>query len=266
MNFDIVEEYMAKVFKIIMFTITGATLIAALLIGGFKVLGFYPDISWITIGIFIASCVLYFICGIWFVRTSYAVNEKGEKYLIPARLKMGKLFVFAVEMIQWNFLLYMIPSSQFWAYTFFFLILVVFFIDMKLTIWTSVGNVVSVVISYLVTADTALPVRDSIFIPEMILRWVAVILSIAAMILLNYMISHFLIHIRKSQLEENNARIEKVLSAAAEIVENLGESGKILADVSQSESASMEELAATGENLLKESGQLLADVDTSRNN
>ncbi|MBD5499233.1 MAG: methyl-accepting chemotaxis protein [Lachnospiraceae bacterium] len=266
MNFDIVEEYMAKVFKIIMFTITGATLIAAVLIGGFKVLGFYPDISWITIGIFIASCVLYFICGIWFVRTSYEVNEKGEKYLIPARLKMGKIFVFAVEMIQWNFLLYMIPSSQFWAYTFFFLILVVFFIDMKLTIWTSVGNVVSVVISYLVTADTALPVRDSIFIPEMILRWVAVILSIAAMILLNYMISHFLIHIRKSQLEENNVRIGKVLSAAAEIVENLGESGKILADISQNESASMEELAATGENLLKESGQLLADVDTSRNN
>ena len=266
MNENIVEEYMAKVFAIIMFAITGATMVAAATFGGFKVMGFYPAVSWTAIGIFVASCIFYFICGVWFVLTSYEVNERGEKRLRSGRLRMGKIFVFAVEMIQWNFLLYLIPSRQFWAYAFFFLILVVFFIDIKLTVLTSAGNVISAVIASFVAGDTAIPIKDDIFIPELLLRWVAVALSIAAMILLNYMISHFLIHIRKSQLEENNAKIEKVLTAAAEIVENLEESGKVLTDVSQNESTSMEELSATGENLLKESGQLLADVEISQNN
>ena len=264
MNLNIVEEYMNKVFTIIMFAITGATLIAAVLIGGFKVLGFYPTIPWVVIGIFVLSCVLYFMCGIWFVRTSYFVNEAGERHLIPQKLKMGKIFVFFVEMVQWNFLLYMLPSRQFWGYCFFFLILVVFFVDIKLTAWTAAGNVVSAVIASFVMADTALPIRDSIFIPELILRWAAVLLSVAAILLFNYMISHFLINIKKSQLEENNARIEKVLSAATEIVTELGTAGKVLTDVSQNENASMERLSATGESLLTESGKLLEDVEASR--
>jgi len=264
MNLNIVEEYMNKVFTIIMFAITGATLVAAVTFGGFKALGFYPEVSWIAIGIFVLSCILYFLCGIWFVRTSYVVNEAGERHLIPGKLKRGKIFIFLLEMVQWNFLLYLIPSRQFWAYCFFFLILVVFFLDMRLTVWTAVGNVVSALLASLIRMDTALPVKDSLFIPELILRWVAVSLSIAAIILLNYMVSHFLINIKKSQLEENNARIEKVLSAAAEIAENLEAAGKVLTDVSQSESASMERLSATGESLLSESGRLLNDVDEGR--
>lgn len=264
MNLNIIEEYMNRVFTIIMFAITGATLVAAVTFGGFKALGFYPEVSWISIGIFMLSCVIYFLCGIWFVRTSYVVNEAGERHLIPSKLRRGKIFVFLLEIIQWNFLLYLIPSRQFWAYCFFFLILAVFFLDMKLTVWTAVGNVVSTVIASFVVADTALPIKDSLFIPELILRWVAVILSIGAIVLLNYMVSNFLINIKRSQLEENNARIEKVLSTAAEITENLDTAGKVLTDVSQSESASMEKLAATGESLLLESGRLLEDVEEGR--
>lgn len=264
MNLNIVEEYMNKVFTIIMLSITGATLIAAVVIGGFKLMGFYPSIPQASICIFVISCVLYFICGIWFVKTSYFIDEAGERHLIPKKLKMGKIFVFLVEMIQWNFLLYMLPSRQFWGYCFFFLILVVFFVDMKLTIWTSVGNVLSSVVASFIVADTALPVMDRIFIPELILRWTAVLLSIAAIILFNYMISHFLINIKKSQLEENNARIERVLSAAAEMVENLETASKVLTDVSQNESASMEELSATGESLLAESGKLLEEVESGQ--
>lgn len=264
MNPNIVEEYMNKVFTIIMFAITGATLVAAVVIGGFKVLGFYPAVSWVAIGIFVLSCVLYFACGVWFVRTSYYVDESGERHLISKKLKMGKIFVFFVEIVQWNFLLYMLPSRQFWGYCFFFLILVVFFVDIKLTAWVSAVNIISAVISSFVMADTALPVKDSIFIPELILRWTAVLLSVAAILLFNYMISHFLINIRKNQLEENNARIEKVLSAASEIVTDLETAGKVLTDVSQNESASMEELSATGESLLTESGKLLEDVESGR--
>ena len=263
MNLNIVEEYMNRVFTIIIFAVTGATLIAAVTFGGFKALGFYPEVSWIAIGIFMLSCVLYFLCGIWIVRTSYVVNGVGEKHLLPGKLRQGKIFIFLVELIQWNVLLYLIPSRQFWGYCFFFLILAGFFLDMKMTVWTAVLNMASTVIASFIRMDTALPIKDSIFIPELILRWVAVSLSAAAILLFNYMVSHFLINIKKSQLEENNARIEKVLSTAAEIAENLKIAGKVLTDVSQSESASMEKLSATGESLLVKSGRLLNDVEES---
>lgn len=264
MNLNIVEEYMNRVFTIIIFAVTGATLIAAVTFGGFKALGFYPEVSWIAIGIFMLSCVLYFLCGIWIVRTSYVVNGAGEKHLLPGKLRQGKIFIFLVELIQWNVLLYLIPSRQFWGYCFFFLILAGFFLDMKMTVWTAALNMASTVIASFIRMDTALPIKDSIFIPELILRWVAVSLSAAAILLFNYMVSHFLINIKKSQLEENNARIEKVLSTAAEIAENLKIAGKVLTDVSQSESASMEKLSATGESLLVKSGRLLNDVEEGR--
>lgn len=43
------------------------------------------------------------------------------------RLKLGKIFSVLVLVIQWNYLLYMLPTRTFWGFLFFFLILIAFF-------------------------------------------------------------------------------------------------------------------------------------------
>ncbi|MBR1691420.1 MAG: hypothetical protein IJ711_01450 [Lachnospiraceae bacterium] len=266
MNTNIIEEYMNRVFITVILIITGSTLIASLVVGGFKIMGYYSAVPWVAIAIFVITCVLYFGIGQYFIRTSYETNERGDKRLIPSKLHNGKIFIFIVEMVQWNFLSYLMPSREFWAFAFFFIILAVFFLDMKLTVLVTVGNILSSIVVSIVRAKTILPVQDALFVPELLLRCLTVLLSAAAIVLINYMISHYLIHIKEDQLEENNTRTEKVLAAATEIVEDLSSASKVLADVAQNESASTEELSSTSESLMAENEDLLNKTENSKEN
>ena len=265
MNTNVVEEYMNKVFAIVMLTITGAATSAGVIIGGLKLLGFYGEVSWIGIGIFVFSCLLYLAIGIWFVSNSYEMVDGGKR-LRADRLVNGKIFIFLVEMIQWNFLTYLVPTRQLWGYAFFFLILVAFFLDMRMTAGTTVMLLFSVLVSCVIKGEVILPVKDEMFIPEMVLRIAALMLASGAILLFNYLVSVNLINMKKEQLEANAARTQKVLKMAEEIATNLSEAGKVFAEVAQSESASTEELASTGDELLKESGRLMADTERSREN
>ncbi len=265
MNTNVVEEYMNKVFTIVMLTITGAATSAGVIIGSLKLLGFYGEVSWIAILIFVLSCLLYLAIGIWFVHNSYEAVD-GVRRLRGDRLRNGKIFIFLVEAVQWNFLTYLVPTRQLWGYAFFFLILVAFFLDIRMTAVTTGMILFSVLVSCLIKGEVILPVKDEMFIPEMVLRIAALMLASGAILLFNYLVSVNLINMKKEQLEANTARTEKVLKTAEEIAKNLSEAGSVFAEVAQSESASTEELAATGDELLKESGRLLADTERSREN
>ena len=265
MNSNVVEEYMNKVFAIVMLIITGAATSAGIIIGGLKLLGFYGQVSWLGIGIFVLSCLLYLAIGIWFVCNSYAMTD-GEKRLRADRLKMGKIFIFFVEAIQWNFLSYLVPTKQLWGYAFFFVILVAFFLDIKMTAVTTGMILFSILVSCMIKGDVILPARDSLFIPEIVLRAAALLLASGAILLFNFLVSVNLINMKKEQLEANASRTEKVLKTADAIAKNLSGAGKVFSEVAQSESASTEELAATGDELLLENSRLLADTERSREN
>ncbi|MCM1155090.1 MAG: methyl-accepting chemotaxis protein [Roseburia sp.] len=265
MNTNVVEEYMNKVFAIVILTITGACLCAGVTVSGLKLFGFYPALSWLVIGIFVATCVLYFVTGLWFITHAYE-TEDGAKRIRPDMLSKGKIFIFVVLGIQYNFLLYMLPSREFWAYTFFFIILVAFFLDFKLTASVSALIMVSVVIGSIARAKTILPLFDDNVIPEITLRIICLVLSVAAVLLLNFMVGNYLINVKKEQMEENNNRVERVLSKVTSLAEDLNQTSIALTEISQNESASTEELSATTESLLDASNSVMAQAQSSRDN
>lgn len=266
MNTNIIEEYMNKVYTIVILVITGACMCAGVTISGLKILGFYPAISWMVLCIFVATCIFYFLIGLWFIFHSYEVNDNKEKRIKQDMLKKGKIFITLILIIQFNFLTYMLPSREFWAYTFFFLILVAFFLDLKMMALVSAGITVSVIISSIIRAKEILPVFDDYIVPEMVLRIICLVLSVGAILLITFLISNYLINVKQDQLEENNTRVEKVLSAAASLVENLSRTSLVLSEISQNESASTQELSATSETLLAESNNALSKAHESKEN
>lgn len=266
MNTNIIQEYMNKVFTIVMLVITGACMCAGITISSLKLLGFYPTTTWLALGIFVGTCVLYFVIGLWFVFHAYKTAEDGSKTLRVEMMRAGKIFIFIVMMIQWNFLSYLIPSREFWAYAFFFLILTALFLDVKMTALTTAGILASIVVSSVLRVKDTLPVFDEYFVPEMVLRCVCVALSMAAIILITWLIEHYLISVKQEQLAENNSRVEKVLTAASTLVENLSRTSDALAEISQNESAATEELSATSETLLLESNNVMKETESSREN
>lgn len=265
MNKSVIEEYISKVYVLVMLTITGACLCAGVTFSALKLMGSYSEVSWTPLIIFCSTCVLYLLIGLWFIRFSFA-KEDGVKTIIPQMLKRGKLFIVLLEFIQFNFILYMIPSRDFWAYIAFFLMLTVFFFDFKLTLICSLGVTASLVISWFVKADMALPVKDELFISDVVLRIVGVLLSVIALNMITLLADKFLINAKKAELKKNNERVQNVLGKVTSLAEKLGESSNSLSEVAQNQSASTEELAATSESLLSSNNTMLRRSKSSIEN
>lgn len=264
---SVIEEYMSKVYTIVILTVTSACICAGVTFGLLKALGFYPAVSWVVLGIFILNCVGWFLLGLFFIKNSYITNEAGDgKILRHDMLAKGKVFIIILLLVQFNFISYMIPSRGFWAFAFFFIMLSAFFLDRKMLSVVAAGIVCSVIISNIVKADVLLPSPDSYFIPELVLRVVCLVLSVCVVLLLVYLISRFLIYMKKDELDANNEKVERVISKATNLTEGLIQASTALSEVSQNESASAEELAATSTSLLTSSNVLIEKARESMGN
>lgn len=266
MNTNIVEEYLNKVYKIVILIITGACQSAGIFLIVCKMLGYYKTVSWILLGVFSFTCVFYFMVGLLLIKNAYYINDSNEQRIIPKMMTLGKLFVFAVMTIQFNFIIYMIPTRQFWAFTFFWMILGALFIDVRLIISIALMCNASLLISIFIRGRQVLPVSDVNYVPEIIMRGLALILSSVATVIMVYLVEHYLINVKKEQLEKNNSRVERILNTARSITHQLSGTSESLAEISQNQSAATEELSATSDTLLEESGKALKEAQRSAEN
>ncbi len=261
----VIEEYLSKIYVLVILVVTGSATCAGVTFSGLKILGFYGTVSWMALGIFVATCILYLSLGIVIIKRSYiAVN--GSKKLKPEMLHIGKIFVAAIILLHFNFISYMIPSRDFWAYCFFFVILAAFFIDVKLISIVSIEILLSIIVSFIVRAKTILPVSGSLFIPEMVVRCIGIVLSMASIILIVYLINCYLVNMKKNEIVTNNERVEKVLLTVQSLSEKILKSGNVLSEISESETASFEELAATSDALMSNSNELSGKSEVSASN
>jgi len=254
-----VEVYLSTVFKWGLIIMVCACICATVTLNGEKMLGLYADVPWLPLLLFALMDILFFAGAVLIVKTSFDT----EGYLKDGRLKVGKLFSAAVLILQWNYILYLIPSRTFWGYLFFFLILIAFFLDIKLLLTCGLACTVSLLIAWAVRGTALMPVRDELFVSDILLCVLALILSQAGLIIFVYFVAHFLVNAKKDELERNNQQVMNVLASVQAISGRLQAAGSSLSKVSENESASAQELAATSEQLVKSSNVLSAQTDES---
>lgn len=254
------EVYLSVVYKWGIITLVCACMCAATLYTFLKVIGLFPTISWGTMIIFDIMDVCFLVTGFILVKTSL---ENGE--LKEGKLIIGKIFAFLVLMIQWNYILYMVPSKTFWGFLFFFIILMGFFLDIKLAMGACITCIVSLFISWGIIGNN-LPAQDAIFITDLINCLVALFLSTAGLGMFIFFMTHFLVNAKKDELEENNKRVQGVIDKVTTLSEQLGNASESLLATSQNESASTEELSAITENLLNNSKDMLEKSIESKDN
>lgn len=262
----VIQEYLSKVFALSIVTITGMCVSAGIIFSVLKALGFYKTVSWIALIIFVITCFIYFIGGIILIKHSYMTDDEGTRVVKPDMMKKGKLFIVVIIFVQFNFISYMIPSRGFWSFAFLFVVVAAFFIDVKMILACAGEISVSVIVSGIIKADVLMPPADEYFIPEVLLRITCLVLSMTSIVLVVYMVSHYLVNMKKDEIEENNARIQYVLSTAKGLSDKLLRAGESLSEISTNESASAQELAATSETLLSDSDALSRKSDESMQN
>ena len=257
-----VEVYLSTVFKWGLIILVSACMCATVMFNTEKLFGLYPNVPWIALILFALMDITFFITALLIVKTSF--DEDG--YLKEGRLKVGKLFSAAVLIIQWNYLLYMIPSRTFWGFLFFFLILIAFFLDIKLVLVSGLACMVSLFIGWVIRGTALMPVKDELFIGDILMCLVALVLSLSGLLIFVFFVAHFLVNAKKDELEQNNEQVMNVLSSVQTLSERLYTAGATLSQVSENESASAEELAATSEQLVESSNILSTRTDESMAN
>ncbi|MBO5524349.1 MAG: hypothetical protein J5986_11850 [Roseburia sp.] len=255
------DEYINNVYKLVLLLVPGACQCAGLVYTFEKFMGWLPTVNWLALIIFDVTCLIYLSIGIYLVRTGLK-----DGAVLEEKLKAGKLFLLAVMLIQFNFILYMIPATDFWGFAFFFVILTAFFLDYKLVAATSVEIGVSIIVSWILWGEIHLPVKNEFFIVNILDRAICIALSLPTTVLLTYLISRFLVNAKKDEMERNNEQVRRVLTSVKSLSEKLYTAGTVLSEVSQNESASAQELAATSEELWDSSSLLGQKTETSMAN
>lgn len=255
------DEYINKVYVLILLLVPGACQCAGLLYTTEKILGLFPTVSWVALIIFDITCLIYLSIGIFFVKTGFV-----DGLVSPSKLKAAKIFLVIIMFTQYNFILYMIPSTEFWGYALLFVIAVAFFVDVKIVVITALEITVSLFVSWFVRGHALLPIKDSLFIPNVIARIVCLVLTLLFIVILTYLISHFLVNAKKDEMERNNKKVLNVLGSVQILSDRLQNAGISLSQISENESASAEELAATSEQLVESSNLLSVKTDESMAN
>ena len=254
-----VEVYLSMVFKWGLFILVCACMCATVMFNTEKIFGLYPNVSWLaTIGLGIMD-VIFFATAMFIIKSSF--DEDG--YLKEGRLKIGKIFSAVVLVVQWNYLLYMLPSRTFWGFLFFFLILIAFFLDIKLLLGSGLACIVSLFIGWFIKGTDLLPVKDELFLTDLLMCLVALVLSLTGLIIFVFFVAHFLVNAKKDELEKNNEHVTSILTTVRELSDKLHTAGEALSQISGNESASAQELAATSEQLATGNNQLSAKTDES---
>lgn len=257
-----VEVYLSTVFKWGLIILVSACMCATVMFNTEKMFGLYPTVPWLaTIGLGIMDSI-FFAIAIFIVRSSF--DKDG--YLLDGRLRIGKIFSVVVLVIQWNYLLYMLPTRTFWGFLFFFLILIAFFLDIKVLLAGGLACMLSLFVGWIIRGTDLLPVKDELFLTDIIMCLVALVLSLSGLMIFVFLVSYFLVNAKKDELEKNNEQVTSVLSAVQVVSKNLSTAGLSLSQVSENESASAQELAATSQQLVESSNLLKSKTDESIEN
>ncbi len=261
-NKTVIDDYLEKVYTIVLLVVTGSCMCAGVTFGSLKFIGFYPTVSWIGIVIFISTCVLYLVVAILLIR-----NRNDENGMLKKSMMLRtKCLLIIILTIQFNFIIHLIPSRDFWAFSFFFLLLMALFLDNKMNlIATGIVNI-SLIISFSVMPNVVLPVSDSLFIPELIIRIICIILSEAAIILFTYLCGGILLNAKRDEIDRNNTITRKILDKAVIAVEKLTETSDIVMQSIEANGSESEELNAISEELAAMSELILEKSKNARDN
>jgi len=240
-----VEVYLSTVFKWGLIILVSACMCATLVFNTEKIFGLYPDVPWLaTIGLAVMD-IFFFSVAVLIVRTSF--DKDG--YLKEGRLKLGKIFSMTVLIIQWNYLLYMIPTRTFWGFLFFFLILTAFFLDIKMLLISGLACMVSLFIGWFIRGTDLLPVKDELFITDILLCVIALVLSLSGLIIFVFFVARFLVNAKKDEME-------LVLNSVQQLSEKLASASATLSEIALNEGKSAEDLNDTSVQLLQNSNML----------
>lgn len=253
----IIEEYMEKVYKIVLALVAASCLLGGVNYGAMRVMGFYPDLKWGAWAAYIAICAVYSIVAVIVIKMDATLKQK---------IKYSKIFMLVVLVLQINFLYCFFPGRTIWGVFIYFFVVAGLLIDFRFQVETSICCFIFITIQSIWHADSVLPVKDGLFVSEVVCMCSSLILGIFGMLVLIYFVEKFLVNAKKQELENNNNRMKKILDKSGEAVTVLTANTSVIGEQVEAESASFEELTAITEELVSMNDEMVEEARNSDEN
>ena len=184
MGNQILEEYRKKVVIFILAIVMLSATAAAVVLPALKGFGLYPNVTMLSVVIFISIIVVEDIVGVYMIKKSMEYTVLTKKY--ETGIKMFLLLLMAINL---NLIIWIFPSKESWMFAFYFLILMAFFLDMKHIIVCCCIEFASLLILFIFNPITR-PV-ESLFWSDVVLRTICIVLSLLGVIILMAFVEKF---------------------------------------------------------------------------
>lgn len=256
---SVIEEYYIKVCKLVIIVIMLSIAVGSVGFPLLKLIGCFPEMTW-------REAIVFFCCiavpeEIIFTILLRKIMNKETGRLDYKYFRMAKVMFTVAIFVNYIGFSVILPTGEFWYVVYYFIILVSFFLDIKLVTGSIIGMIPCIILVWFIEKMN-MPSAD-IRLQEILMRIVVVFLTMLGLWLLVYFVSTFLLNAKKDELEKNNNRLQKVFNKIENLTEELGAATKTLVTSSQNESASTQELSAISGELL-ESSNILSE-NSSKN-
>ena len=254
----VLDLYIGCIYKFVMLGISGGFLCAVMFLSTLRLLGYYKEVSPAPLYFLIVMDIVCAIISIALVKNAYEDGIVKSNMLL-----LGKVYLTIIVCMQYILLLYVVPSREFWGFTFFFVFFISFFLDIRFTAINFMIMLLSYIIITIVKDGSNLPVKDLIFVPDLAFRIVAYTLTIIQHFAMITFIKKYLVNMKKDEITSNNALVSKVLINVSDITKQLAESSENILIASQNQNSATEELSSIASNLLDSNKSMLEKSDDS---
>jgi len=200
-----IKKYWESVYLYVLLLVPSFCICAGIFWTVCKFLGFYPQLSWQKILCFDFSQILYLVIALFFI-----FKNKRNNTFISNHLIHVKGFIVTALFIQYNFILYLFPSTYVWSCTFLFFAIIVFLFDSRLMILNSFAYATSLVAAHILQPEKFLPLEANNIAEAIAFRTVIFVLTALCIIIIIYFVEKFLMQAKESD-EENLHLLKKQL-------------------------------------------------------
>ena len=258
-QFNTLEFYKSKVAKTIFFISSGAITSAILSCLLCIFLGVYASTPVAMFIVFIGVGIVEII-GFLFVY--YKIFRDKEMAL--SNYNMLKWSVAAICIINYTFIINLMPSQLMWASFIFFLMMIGLFQDFKLVIGSTVIYIVIIILfftTHSIEVLQAVPALD-----ELIARILLLCLGASGVVISSYFSGHVLANVGQELMDENTRKLTSIIDKVSTLIHTLRKASSTLVSIAQEENASMEEIASLSTVIVEDNTYMLEQSENSHKN
>lgn len=255
-NEGTIIKYQLNTLKFVLIIYSISAFLAGSLFVIMKLIGFYEEITWTSLAVLAGISAVELIS----FKLLYNFTVKGNKLNKKVFFTL-KAAILAYSYINYLLLCFIVPSKELWISIFYFILLGMLFLDIKMNAISMLLGIASQIILFTFNSLT-LP-GEEFLARELIVRIVVITLNFFGIFIFSSFAARLLKTVDKdeNELRKSNEHIGNILNKVSEYSQNLVSASEQLSAMAEEESNSIEEIANISQDAAKDANAMLDDIE-----